>query len=325
MSSLWALTKNSFLEITRQPVYGILLVSGMTMVALSPTVSMFTLMNDVKLVIDMGLATILLVGLILAVLSATQVIHREIEAKTAGAVISKPVNRLLFVVGKFLGVSLAVLLACYLVTIVLLLTVRIGVPSDAGYELDWPAVIGEVGPLIVAALLGMYCNYFYHWNFSSTAVLLFIPFYTLSFLALCLVGPQLELDWFAVSFLSVHGDQILRAAVLIFLCVWVISAVAVAASTRLHVVPNVIICTGILFVGLVSRYLFGQYADTSWGAWVAYRVVPYLQAFWSADQLMLPEPYIPWRYVGYAAAYAAAWCAAVVMFGAFLFERRELI
>jgi hypothetical protein len=217
------------------------------------------------------------------------------------------------------------LLAVYLLTIILLVTVRLGVPSDASYQTDWPAFLAELAPALLAVGLGIYCNYFYRSNFTSTALLLALPLYTLSFVGLCVVSSKWQFEWFATSLLNLYADQVLLAAVLVFLCVWVISSVAVAISTRLNVVPNVIICTAFLFVGLVSRYLFGQYAGHSWPAWIAYRLVPYLQAFWVADQLMLPEPYIPLGYVGISAAYAALWCGATVAFAAFLFERREVI
>jgi hypothetical protein len=63
-----------------------------------------------------------------------------------------------------------------------------------------------------------------------------------------------------------------------------------------------------------------------WGlSRVAYHIVPSLQYFWVADQLMRPQPYIPLSFVGKSALYAGTWCAAMMAFGAFLFERREII
>jgi len=428
--TLWAITKNSFIEIIRQPIYGILLAVGIALIALSPPITMFALHEDVKLLVDMGLGTILMVSIILAVLSATQVVSREIEAKTAGAIMSKPVGRFLFVAGKFLGVTLAMALASYLFILFLMMTIRLGVPSEADYTLDWPVFLAELGPLLVAAGLGLYANYFYRWNFTCTAVLCGLPLCTLAFVGLCLVKKDWSLDWFGTSFVESGADQAARAAVLVALGVWVMSAVALAVSTRAGVVANVMICLGVFFLGMVSHYLFGwtvvdpgvawapggeaeavqiagqvrgpdgagvagvrmmgapgsvttdasgrysiavrregsgkvtprklgyvfnppsraytgvaaeqtgqdftairyaagltQYASAAgFGlAWLAYHAVPSLQFFWVADQLQRPEPFIPMDYVGRAALYAGAWCAALVAFGAFLFERRELI
>ncbi len=325
LSSLWALTKNAFTEIIRQPIYGILVGVGVALIGISPLIAMFTLLENDKLVVDMGLATIFLIGLVLAVLSASQIISREIESKTAGAVISKPIGRFVFVTGKFLGVTLAMLAATYLFTIVLLITLRIGVPSAAWYRSDWPAMLGELLPLFGAILLGFYCNYFYRWSFGATAIMCAIPLYGLSFFILLTITPGWQFAWIPQVYLYKDVYEVFLAAIMVFLGVWVISSIAVAASTRLNVVPNVVICAGVFFVGMVSRYLFGQYADTSYVAWVAYRLVPNLQAFWVADQLMSIEPYIPLSYVGMVAGYAVAFSAAMITLATYLFEQRELI
>ena len=430
VSSFFALVRNSFAEIIRQPIYGILVVMGMVLIAFSPVITMFTMMDDVKLTVDMGLGTIFMVGIVLAVLSATQVISREIDSKTAGAVISKPVGRFIFVLGKFVGVTLAMGLASFLFTVILLLTVRMGVPSTASYTVDWPVFLGEVIPFLLAIALGLYANYFYRWNFTATAVRAAFPLYLVSLLGLLFVSKDWEVAVIAEGFVANNAGQVFLAACLVFLGVWVVSSVAVAASTRVNVVANVLICLGVFFIGMVSHFLFGWTVNDSWVRWeplaedstvtisgyirtadgkplsgvklagapgnpmtgedgrfsisvqrgesgtidpekggyrfspperaytdlmaartaqrfvarrrekdlayymeaswwgvarVAYHIVPSLQYFWVADQLMRPEPYIPLKYVGKSIIYAGAWCAAMVAFGAFLFERREII
>ena len=47
-------------------------------------------------------------------------------------------------------------------------TWRIGVPSSASWEPDVPAFVALLAPLFLAIGLGMYCNFFYRWNFAST-------------------------------------------------------------------------------------------------------------------------------------------------------------
>jgi hypothetical protein len=214
----------------------------------------------------MGLGTIFMVGLILGVLSASQVVSREIEVKTAGTVISKPVSRFVLLLGKFLGVSGAMWVAGYLLSVVMLLTVRIGVPSDISFKLDWPAFLGEVLPAVFAIGVGLYANYFNRRNFPWTAVLMAVPSYTLAMLVLLLVGK----DWDASGlqcFSQHHAWPVALAAVLVMLGVWVLSSVAVAVSTRLNVVSNIVVCGGVFFLGMVSHYMFGWAADASWGTW----------------------------------------------------------
>ncbi|MHC5034147.1 MAG: ABC transporter permease subunit, partial [Planctomycetota bacterium] len=147
LTSFWAITKNAFTEIIRQPVYGILLLTGLVLIGFAPAITMFSMASDESLMVDMGLATIFLLGLIVAVLSATQIISREIESQTVGAILSKPVGRVIFVLGKFTAVTLAMAVACYLLTVMLLIILRMGVPTTASWKMDYPALNAALVPL----------------------------------------------------------------------------------------------------------------------------------------------------------------------------------
>ena len=70
----------------------------------------FSLGEDIKMMKDCGLVTLLFSGLILAVWSASLSVAEEIEGKTAMTLLSKPINRRQFVVGKYIGILQAVLL-----------------------------------------------------------------------------------------------------------------------------------------------------------------------------------------------------------------------
>jgi ABC-type transport system involved in multi-copper enzyme maturation permease subunit len=328
LSRLWAITKNSFTEIIRQPVYGILLLAGMTMIGLSPVVTMFGLDRSDKMLVDMGLGTILLLGLVVAVLSATHVVSHEIEVQTVAAILSKPVGRFLFVLAKFIAVTMAMAVCSYILTIVLLIALRIGVPTHATMDSDTPAVLMLILPLLLAFGVGMYANFFYRWNFTSTAIIAGLVAYTLSFGLSWLISAEWAIAPGTVYEELVMGkdcDQVAVAAFLVFIGVWVMSSVAVALSTRVNVVANVTICLAVFFVGMISQFLFGQFAAHSWPAWLALRIVPSLHVFWVGDQLMAEAPFIPLSYVKLTLGYALCFCAAMVFLAGFLFERREVV
>src|SRR5262245_25781859 len=69
----------------------------------------FTFGEDIKMYKDTGLTTISFVGLLLALLTASSSVAEEIEGRTAITLLSKPINRRQFIVGKFLGIELGVL------------------------------------------------------------------------------------------------------------------------------------------------------------------------------------------------------------------------
>lgn len=96
-------------EALRQPVFALLLVLSLLMLVVNTFVPFFSLGDDVKMLEICGLATILIGGMLLAIWTSSMSIADEIEGKTAMTLLSKPINRRQFIVGKFLGIQAAVL------------------------------------------------------------------------------------------------------------------------------------------------------------------------------------------------------------------------
>ncbi|MHC5538782.1 ABC transporter permease subunit [Singulisphaera rosea] len=96
-------------EAIRQPAFFVLaFIAGSSLVC-SIFVSYFTFGEDIKMYKDTGLTTISFASLLLALLTASSTVAEEIEGKTAITLLSKPINRRQFIVGKFLGIELGVL------------------------------------------------------------------------------------------------------------------------------------------------------------------------------------------------------------------------
>jgi len=91
----------------------------------------FTLGEDFKIQIDCGLMTILFCGLIQAVWSSSTSISEEIEGKTAMTLLSKPINRRQFVVGKYVGILTSIMWLLLPVVICFLAAVYYKVGYDA--------------------------------------------------------------------------------------------------------------------------------------------------------------------------------------------------
>src|SRR4051795_1704029 len=96
-------------EAIRQPAFSVLAFMAGAWLICSIFVSYFTFGEDIKMYKDTGLATISFVALLLALLTASSTVAEEIEGKTAITLLSKPINRRQFIVGKFLGIELGVL------------------------------------------------------------------------------------------------------------------------------------------------------------------------------------------------------------------------
>jgi ABC-type transport system involved in multi-copper enzyme maturation permease subunit len=123
----WATAK----EAIRQPVFPLLMGIVIVLNVVNTYVPFFTLGDDVKMLKDCGLATILISGMILAIWTSSTSIADEIEGKTAMTLLSKPINRRQFVLGKYWGILLSVVLLFIPVIIAFLACVYFKVPYDA--------------------------------------------------------------------------------------------------------------------------------------------------------------------------------------------------
>ncbi|MCZ6543854.1 MAG: ABC transporter permease, partial [Planctomycetota bacterium] len=116
-----AIIRNTFFESIRQPIMLVVLVVATIALIFSNLLAGFTMEDDQRMMIDLGLSTIMLCGTLLAAFIATNVLNREIENRTVLTVISKPVSRPVFVLGKYLGVAGALALAMVYMSLVFLL------------------------------------------------------------------------------------------------------------------------------------------------------------------------------------------------------------
>lgn len=114
----------TFQESVRQPAFYALLVLGVALLGFSYVMPTFTLdKGEVKFVRDIGLGTYTLCIFLLGIFSASNLITTEIENKTAMTIMSKPLRRYEFVLGKYLGISLSVLFLGFLLAIVFLIVI----------------------------------------------------------------------------------------------------------------------------------------------------------------------------------------------------------
>jgi ABC-type transport system involved in multi-copper enzyme maturation permease subunit len=96
-------------EAIRQPAFFVMAFFAGALLIVTIYVSYFTFGEDIKMYKDTGLTTISFFCMLLALLTASSTVADEIEGKTAITLLSKPINRRQFIIGKFLGIELGVL------------------------------------------------------------------------------------------------------------------------------------------------------------------------------------------------------------------------
>ena len=88
---------------------------GLLLIVASMVIPYFTLGDDYKLMKQVGFDAVMLFSGLFGLLTASISVNEEIEGRTAITVISKPVSRRQFFIGKYLGI----LLACWVMMLLL--------------------------------------------------------------------------------------------------------------------------------------------------------------------------------------------------------------
>ncbi|MBZ0173626.1 MAG: ABC transporter permease [Phycisphaerales bacterium] len=274
--------RNTFVEAVRQPIYLIVLLLAGALQIFSTWSTAYSMgytdsaevSKDNKLLLDIGLATIFVAGMLLSAFIATAVVSREIETKTVLTVVSKPISRTAVVLGKYLGVAGAIVLAVVVMTAYLLLAIRHGVMSTAADELDMPVILFSTLAVFLALGVSGWCNFYYGWSFPQAASLLLVGLIVFAYLLTLVVGS----DWQVQSITADLKPQILVACTALLLALLVLSALATAASTRLGQVMTIVVCAGVFMIGLLSNYMIGRHAYQNRSVGVIEKAEPLLES-----------------------------------------------
>jgi ABC-type Na+ efflux pump permease subunit len=140
-----------------QPLYLVLLALGAVAILLFMIMPFHTLGDDIKLFKDSGITLIMVLGIIQAVWSAGTSVSEEIEGRTALTVLSKPVSRRGFLLGKYTGIMLGILVLFVLLAAVLVMATsykpifeaRENSTTQPEWEVSHAQIVTTVPPLIL--------------------------------------------------------------------------------------------------------------------------------------------------------------------------------
>lgn len=326
---MFTIARNAFLESIRQPVFAVLVLAGIVALVLNVSLAAFTLDDDNKILVDLGLSTIFLCGLLMAAGTATTVLARELENRTVLTVVSKPVPRPAVVIGKYLGVAAALAVGFWTLTAFFLLTVRHRVPSSDQQTADFdpPVLVFGILAVAVAVAVAAAGNYLRGRPFASR----FVVVQSVAAAAAVAGVWCLDRGWRLQNPAVEWNTQLMIAVTMVFEAVLVLAAVAIAASTRLGGVMTLICCVAVFLAGLVSEYFLGTLlagdrqppSPWRWLAWPVYAALPNMQFFWAADALTQGHP-LTFGHLATVSLYAAGMVTAVISLAVAMFQCRDV-
>jgi ABC-type transport system involved in multi-copper enzyme maturation permease subunit len=96
----------TFKEAKRDRILYLLFFFAAAGIVASRVLALLTVGDRIKIIKDVGLASISIFGVLMAVLIGTGLVYKEIDKKTIFTLLSKPLHRAQFILGKFLGLVL---------------------------------------------------------------------------------------------------------------------------------------------------------------------------------------------------------------------------
>tara|TARA_Y100001968_G_scaffold194062_1_gene178012 strand:- start:169 stop:1938 length:1770 start_codon:yes stop_codon:yes gene_type:complete len=120
---MFAVALSTFKSEVAQPLFVLILAAGVCALIAFVWIPYNTFGEDIKMLKDTGLTLILVLSIVLALWSASTSVAEEIDGRTALTVLSKPLNRRSFVIGKYVGIVWTLLLVYLVFSVVFMAAV----------------------------------------------------------------------------------------------------------------------------------------------------------------------------------------------------------
>src|SRR5262249_12148957 len=101
-----AIARNAFREAVRDRVLYNLVLFVLMLIAGAIFLGELSAGQEAKIIVDLGLSAMLLFGAFIAIFVGVGLVYKEIEKRTLYAILSKPIGRGQFLLGKYLGLCL---------------------------------------------------------------------------------------------------------------------------------------------------------------------------------------------------------------------------
>ena len=129
---IWAIALNTFKEAIKDRILYLVFFFAAVCLLFSHLLALLTVGDQIKIVSDVGLAAISLFGALMAILIGTGLVYKEIDKKTIFSLLSKPIHRYQFLLGKFFGLILTLLVIISLMTVIFLFVIFLH-----SFQIEW--------------------------------------------------------------------------------------------------------------------------------------------------------------------------------------------
>jgi hypothetical protein len=307
LARVLAIALNTYREAVRARVLLGVLALALATCAYTLVVATLSLHNELRVVADLGAASVSLYAVVVAIVLGSTSLYRELEQRTIFPILSRPVRRWEYLVGKYLGTLLTVGVFIALDASAVFATLAL----EAG-EPPWRVgaiVVGLVAVLALALL-----------RTRTVRVYVFVPWAAAAALAL----------WLASASAFDERQLVAASAVLSFCEVSIVAAIATLCASFTSPFLTATFTTMLFVIGRSADTLahlpvrvFGSTIPRL-GRALAH-LVPNLHAYVPARALLLGHAtqQAVWPYVGASAVYSLSYAAALLVIAGFIFRFRD--
>jgi ABC-type transport system involved in multi-copper enzyme maturation permease subunit len=300
---------NTYREAVRARVLHGLFALAIATAGYSLVVGAFALNSSLRVVSDLGAASISIYGIVVAVVLGATSLYRELELKTIFPILARPIRRWEYLLGKYLGtvLTLAVFVAANSGVLLLALGVSAGRPLAA-----------PLGTVLATTLVAGALAF----RSARARTYLPIPWALLILLA-------------GVYFAAGAPDDrrvVLGSALLTLAEVALVAAIATVFSSFSSPFLSAVFTFGLFMVGRSADTLarlpariFGPFLASVAG--LLAKLVPNLMLYVPPRPLLTGEASGPslGAYLGMAVLHSLAWSVLLLAFASLLFRRRDFL
>lgn len=155
MSRIFNVAYYTFLEMVRNKVLYILLFFAIFIFVLGIAITQMTIGDEINIISDIGLGTIEIFSTVLAIFLGISLVQKELSLKTLHPLLARPLSRAEYVLGKFAGMMLLIIVEIIVMCIIfaILLFVYGGIGRFTGYLPAVYTILLQTSTVISVAVL----------------------------------------------------------------------------------------------------------------------------------------------------------------------------
>ncbi len=306
---IYAIGLNTYREAVRDRVLLGVLVLASGVLAFTLALAELSLDQQMRVVTDLGLASISVFAVVVAIFLGSSLLYKEIERKTLYVILPKPLARYEFLLGKYLGIVATC--GVFIATMGAIQLMVTAIQADA----SWSLVGGVSAALVLLLGLGAL--------FAKDRTLVFPLWSLVALAASAWVCSTVDVELFRLtaSLLLNLGEVMILTAIALLFSSFSTPFLTGAFTFGVWLVGR----SAHQMVAMKTRLLNESIKQAL--AWLA-EVLPNLDLFVPGRSTLVTagtEFGGPWEYVGATMAYAVLYAGIVLIIASLIFRRRDFL